>query len=149
MNIRIANTDTEIQACYPVMKELRPDILEEEFVNRIRELQKYGYRLVYLQESGIPVALAGFRLSESLAWKRYLYVDDLVTLSNNRSKGYGAALLNWLTDYAAREGCEQFHLDSGVQRKDAHRFYEREGMQLPSYHFAKYVTPNTTLKKDE
>jgi GNAT superfamily N-acetyltransferase len=143
MNIQIANTDSEIAACYPVMKQLRPDIAEEKFVQKIRELQKFGYQLVYLEVSGKPVAVAGFRISESLAWKRYLYVDDLVTLTNERSKGYGSRLLKWLTDLASRERCEQFHLDSGVQRKDAHRFYEREGMQLPSYHFAKYVTSKT------
>jgi GNAT superfamily N-acetyltransferase len=143
MNIHIANTDSEIEACYSVMKELRPDIAEEKFVQKVRELQKFGYQLVYLEVSGKPVAVAGFRISESLAWKRYLYVDDLVTLTNERSKGYGSMLLKWLTELASREGCEQFHLDSGVQRKDAHRFYEREGMELPSYHFAKYVTSKT------
>jgi GNAT superfamily N-acetyltransferase len=130
------------------MKELRPDIAEEKFVQKVRELHKFGYQLVYLEVSGKPVAVAGFRISESLAWKRYLYVDDLVTLSNERSKGYGSILLKWLTDLAAREGCEQFHLDSGVQRKDAHRFYEREGLQLPSYHFAKYITNGTSQEKD-
>lgn len=137
MNIQIANTDREISACYPVMKELRPDIAEKSFVQKVRELQKYGYQLAYLEASGKPVAVAGFRVSESLAWKRYLYVDDLVTLSSERSKGYGSLLVKWLADLASTEGCEQFHLDSGVQRKDAHRFYEREGFQLASYHFAK------------
>ena len=142
MNIKIANTDEEIKSCFQVMKELRGDLVEDEFVEKIRNLQTYGYLLVYLEESGDPVALAGFRISESLAWKRYLYVDDLVTLAAERSKGYGAKLLNWLTDYAEKEACETFHLDSGVQRKDAHRFYEREGLQMPSYHFAKFIVSN-------
>jgi GNAT superfamily N-acetyltransferase len=130
------------------MKELRPDIAEQTFVQKVRELQKFGYQLAYLEVSGRPVAVAGYRISESLAWKRYLYVDDLVTLANVRSKGYGSMLLQWLTDLASREGCEQFHLDSGVQRKDAHRFYEREGLQLPAYHFAKNVTPNPASGKE-
>jgi GNAT superfamily N-acetyltransferase len=148
MNMQIANTDPEIGACYPVMRELRPDIAEKSFVQKVRELQKYGYQLAYLEESGKPVAVAGFRVSESLAWKRYLYVDDLVTLSNERSKGHGALLIKWLAELASRQGCEQFHLDSGVQRKDAHRFYGREGFQLPSYHFAKHVTPDAASEKE-
>ena len=28
------------------------------------------------------------------------------------------------------------HLDSGLQRRDAHRFYAREGMAASGYHFA-------------
>ena len=83
--------------------------------------------------------MAGFRIGESLAWGRFLYIDDLVTLSSRRSRGFGAALLSWLVEFATKEGCDQLHLDSGIQRKDAHRFYEREGMQLAGYHFAKRV----------
>ena len=137
MKIHIATSDTDILACYPVVKTLRPDISRDTFVSKIKQLQNNGYQLVYLAKSGTPVAIAGFRLGESLAWKRYLYVEDLVTLSDKRSQGYGATLMRWLEDYAAGQGCTQLHLDSGVQRKDAHRFYEREGLQLRSYHYAK------------
>jgi GNAT superfamily N-acetyltransferase len=63
-------------------------------------------------------------------------VDDLVTADSERSKGHGKALLAWLRKLAVDEGCEVFHLDSGVQRKRAHAFYEREGMDLSSYHFS-------------
>ena len=139
--IKLAETDAEIAACFPVMQELRGDLLESEFVDTIKRLKRNGYHLAYLAESSVPVALAGFRFGESLAWKRYMYVDDLVTSSSERSKGHGAAMLAWLSEYAEREACMTFHLDSGVQRKEAHRFYEREGLQLPSYHFAKRIAP--------
>jgi GNAT superfamily N-acetyltransferase len=141
MNIRLAATEAELEACYPVMKELRSDYSCDDFVSKVRELQDDGYQLAYLAVDERPVAAAGFRFGESLAWKRYLYVDDLVTLASERSKGYGAALLDWLTAYAAAEGCEQLHLDSGVQREDAHRFYQREGMRMLACHFTKYVKP--------
>ncbi len=139
MEIHIAKSDTEIAACYPVIRELRPHIGEESFVSRVRTLERSGYRLAYCQGPEGPVAVAGFRLGESLAWGRFLYVDDLVTLSSHRSRGFGAALLSWLAEFAAREGCDQLHLDSGIQRKDAQRFYEREGIQLAGYHFAERI----------
>ena len=97
MNIKIANTNEEIKSCYSIMKKLREDLIEAEFVEKIRKLQKDGYALVFVEVSGKPVALAGFRTGESLAWKRYLYVDDLVTLPEERSKGFGSALFKWLT----------------------------------------------------
>jgi hypothetical protein len=31
------------------------------------------------------------------------------------------------------------HLDSGVQRLDAHRFYDREGFDRTCIHFAKHI----------
>jgi len=142
MKILIAHTDAEIESCFEVMLQLRPDLERAAFVPLVRRLQGAGYRLAMLigdenEAPGKVVALAGFRLGESLAWKRYLYVDDLVTLPNQRSKGYGAALLHWLTQFAEQQNCQQFHLDSGVQRIEAHRFYQRENMQVTSYHFAK------------
>lgn len=135
MNIDIATTDAEIGACYPVMRELRPHVAEDEFVSRVRSQEGAGYRLAYVREPDGVVAIAGFRVGESLAWGRFLYVDDLVTLPGQRSKGHGAALLSWLKERAAQEGCGQMHLDSGIQRKDAHRFYERQGMTVASLHF--------------
>jgi hypothetical protein len=43
---------------------------------------------------------------------------------------------------AVKEGCTQLHLDSGMQRKDAHRFYEREGMVAEGLHFVEIIAPN-------
>ena len=139
MNICIATTDVDIAACYVVMRELRPHLVENEFVPRVRRQEKAGYRLAFLAESAGVVAVAGFRLGDNLAWGNFLYVDDLITLASHRSKGYGAKLLIWLKEYAAKEGCLQLHLDSGVQRKEAHRFYEREGMTITGFHFAENI----------
>ena len=145
MNIRVATADAEITACYPVMRELRSHIAERQFLSRVRNQEKAGYRLVYVQALSGVVAVAGFRIGENLAWGRFLYVDDLVTLSEHRSKGYGAELLSWLEEQAVKEGCEQMHLDSGIQRKEAHQFYQREGMTMTSFHFVQKIAPNKVL----
>jgi GNAT superfamily N-acetyltransferase len=121
------------------MQELRLHVPESEFVSRVRRQQKTGYRLVVVDDDGI-VAVAGFRVLENLAWGRFLYVDDLVTSSKHRSNGYGSRLLTWLREYAVLEGCQQLHLDSGLQREGAHRFYEREGMAKGSFHFIEDLT---------
>ena len=57
-------------------------------------------------------------------------------------------MLSWLKEYAAREGCSQLHLDTGVQRKETHRFYEREGMTMAGLHFFENVAPNKELQWD-
>jgi hypothetical protein len=49
---------------------------------------------------------------------------------------YGSELLNWLKIEGRKLKCSQLHLDSGVQRTDAHRFYAREGMNMTCYHYA-------------
>jgi GNAT superfamily N-acetyltransferase len=65
-----------------------------------------------------------------------------VTLPSHRSNGFGARLLAWLREFAVKAGCVQMHLDSGIQRKEAHRFYEREGMSMASLHFVENIALN-------
>lgn len=131
-----AASETEIARCYPVMRELRPHFTEEAvFVAQVRKQIAQGYRLTAVEVSDEVCALAGWRISENLAWGKFLYVDDLVTRAVDRSKGYGAQLIEWLIGEARREGCAQFHLDSGVQRFGAHRFYLAQRMDITSHHF--------------
>jgi GNAT superfamily N-acetyltransferase len=136
-----AETDEAILDCYDVLAELRPHVARDGFVALVRELQKEGLRLACIREDGRVVAVAGYRISTSLFAGRHLYVDDLVTAEAARSKGHGKALLGWLRELALHEGCDLFHLDSGVQRKRAHAFYQREGMELASYHFSQRLKP--------
>ena len=41
------------------------------------------------------------------------------------SGGVGKAVIGWLEEEARGQGCTGLHLDSGVQRERAHRFYFR------------------------
>lgn len=133
---RDAVTDGEIADCYEVMAELRPHIARERFLPLVREMQQDGFRLACIRDGGRVVACAGYRFGTNLFCGRHLYVDDLVTAESARSKGYGRTLLAWLRARAVESGCDEFHLDSGIQRKRAHQFYQREGMTLRSHHFS-------------
>lgn len=131
-------SDEETAATFPVIRQLRPHLEEGEYVGRIGRMRGEGYRLAaVLDDRGRVRCVAGFRVHEFLYTGRHLYVDDLVTDESARSGGHGKRMLDWLASQAKRSGCEQLHLDSGVQRAEAHRFYFREGMRISSYHFVK------------
>lgn len=135
--IALATTDEEIARCFPVMGELRPHLDVASFVPRVKRQQGLaGYGLLYLEDRGEVRAVAGFRVTECLAWGKFLYVDDLVSGKDDRSKGYGGDLLDWLTGHARSLSCDELHLDSGVQRFGAHRFYLAKRMDITSHHFA-------------
>lgn len=131
-----AVSDDEIASCFDVMAELRPHLERESFVALIRSMQADGFRLACIRTDSRVVAVVGYRISTNLFMGHNLYVDDLVTAASERSKGYGRELLAWLRGIAVENGCRAFHLDSGVQRKRAHEFYLREGLELSSYHFS-------------
>jgi len=134
--IALAQQKQDISRCYPVMAQLRPQYSLQEFVTRVEDQMRDGYHLAYLIDNNIVKSVAGFRIGRNLAWGKFLYVDDLVSDSQFRHTGVGTALFEWLVDYAHYNQCEQLHLDSGVQRHAAHRFYMRRGMDISAHHFA-------------
>ncbi len=132
---RLAAAPDDLQRCFPVMHQLRPALLEADFVTRIRAQQAQGFQLALLEADSADaaiVAVAGFRIQEMLASGRTLYVDDLVTDTGARSRGYGKIMLTWLAAYARNAGCETLSLDSGTFRHGAHAFYFREGLRITS-----------------
>jgi len=139
LTVKLATTDADIGRCFAVMAALRPHVASaDEFLARVRRQQAgSGWRLVYVEDAGAPVAAAGFRISEWLAWGKALYVDDLICLESHRGQGFAEALMAWMEDLARKEGCAQFHLDSGTHRLGAHRFYHRLKLAITSFHFQK------------
>jgi GNAT superfamily N-acetyltransferase len=136
MTVRIAESDADLRRVSPVLLQLRPAFDEAGLIAQIRQQSRAGYRVAYVESDGQVLCVAGFVIGTKLAWGRHLYVDDLVTAEGERSKGAGAMLIAWLKAYAREQGCGQLHLDSGVQRFAAHRFYLREGFNIASHHFS-------------
>jgi len=140
MQIHIATSAADVERCYPVMHQLRPHLERAHFVAQVqRQRQTQQYTLAYVADSDgdskAVRAVAGYRWQEKLSNGRCLYVDDLVTDAAHRSQGYGEALLDWLIVRARAADCATLLLDSGVQRRGAHRFYFRIGMHITGYHF--------------
>jgi GNAT superfamily N-acetyltransferase len=139
VNVKLAESDADIARVWPVMRVLRPHIESEAaFLAQVRRQQAgSSWRLIYVEDAGAPVAAAGFRVCEWIAWGKALYVDDLICLESHRGKGFAEALMVWMEELARNEGCAQFHLDSGTHRLGAHRFYHRLKLAITSFHFQK------------
>jgi len=55
--------DTEIEACFEIMAELRPHLKRHDFVSSVLEMEAEGFRLIYLAIENKIVAAAGYRIS--------------------------------------------------------------------------------------
>lgn len=136
--IRELTTEKDFQSAFPLMRQLRAGLTEEAYADLLHEMRTEGYRLFGLARKGKWVALAGVGIQHNFYNGRHLFVYDLVTDSQQRSKGYGAMLLTHLEMWAKENGCERVELTSGVQLLDAHRFYERKmGYTRTSWVFRK------------
>ncbi|MDB5969410.1 MAG: family N-acetyltransferase [Hydrocarboniphaga sp.] len=123
-----------------VHRQLRP-ALPERYADCLQQVFEHGGRMAVAADGDRVVAVMVWRLIVNTAYRRALYVDDLVTDPASRSSGAGKALLDWCADKAVLMQCEWLTLDSGTQRTDAHRFYFRERMHVSSFHFVKRIGP--------
>ncbi len=141
LHVEVLTSPEQWMAAFPVMRQLRDHLTEDEYLSRLREMAADGYRLVALYEGESIVALAGIGRGLNFYYGRYLWVYDLITAEESRSRGYGKALLEHVEGIARREGCDTVALSSALHRADAHRFYEnRMSYERASYTFKKALT---------
>lgn len=136
VEIRELESEQEWLNAFPVMKQLRTHLDEERYLDYLERMTANGYRLFGLFSDGELAAVAGVDIMTNMYYGRHMWVFELITDADHRSRGFGRRLLRYLVDWAEDKGCERIALSSGVQREDAHRFYEDHmDMERASYVF--------------
>lgn len=135
MNIKYATSIADYTRCFEVMKELRPHHNLDSFISTLHEMKKNDYQLIFLEDKGRVVSVAGFRFTTTLYDGLIIDFDDFVTLAEGRSKGYGTVVFDHLAGIAKERGIKAIHLNSAHHRYDAHRFYLNKKMKIIAHHF--------------
>ena len=127
LTIKKIQSRNEIINAFPVMRQLRTHLDESSYLELVSEAQeKEGYKMFALFDDNNIVAVIGFQPMITLYYGRFIWVCDLVTDVNKRSGGYGEKLLSYIHKWAHENKYESIALSSGLQRTDAHRFYENK-----------------------
>jgi len=140
MEIKKCTSDNDIAKCWQVIFELRPHLIEREFITTVKEMISEGYQLAFIEEDGKAAAAIGYRYLQYLYNGKHIYIDDLSTLPTARGKGYGGKLLDFVEAEAKGKGYKVVTLDSGHQRFDAHRLYLNKGFKIVAHHFSKTLS---------
>lgn len=136
--VRHADTEHDLRACWPVMRELRPRLQSaDDMVERIGRMRAQNYRLLGIWRGTQVMALGGYRLQENLVYGRFLYLDDLVTRESARGEGWGERVMVEVTRLAQEAGCDKLVLDTGLSNALAQRFYFRQGLLSSALRFSK------------
>lgn len=142
MTIETVRTEADILKCRGAIQALRPLLTDDIYTDAIKQTLADNRQIIFI-EDGSPdaAAVAVFETGYNLFRGKYIYIDDLSTLPTQRGKGYAGMLLDWITEYARKEGFNEIHLDSGVNaaRTDAHRLYLNKRFQVASLHFVAKV----------
>lgn len=114
------------------MQQLRTHLEQDQYLDYLNQMSANGYRLFGMTADDDLVALAGVDILTNLYYGRHWWVYDLVTDSDHRSMGFGEQLFDFLAEWAE----DKIALSSGLQREQAHRFYEEHiDMNRASYVF--------------
>lgn len=129
----------ELYTAYDVVKQLRVDLSYEEFEDLIYDMRSMEYKMIGIMDDEKLITYAGVSVLTNLYHKRHLFVFELVTDEKYRSKKYGKMMLDYLHDYAKIGMCENIVLSSGLEKENAHKFYENNGFCKKSFVFLKSV----------
>lgn len=137
--VKIQNRE-ELEKCFPVMKELRPHLSEQEYLEIYRHAHAMdGYEILALEYEGDIAALMGYRIVYDFVRGKHIYIDDLVSTEKLRSKGLGAYLLKHAETIAHDLGCKSLRLCTGVENDRGKKFYEQNKWMLRAYAFTKKI----------
>lgn len=125
LTVKELKSHDDIIKAFPVMKQLRTHLTEDSYVDLVKDAQENDrYKILALSDKDDIVAVIGFKPMITLYYGRFVWVCDLVTDVKQRSNGYGEKLLTYVHEWAKKNNYESVALSSGLQRLDAHRFYE-------------------------
>lgn len=127
ITIKELQTHDEIMKAFPVVRQLRTHLDENTYLEFIRMAQeKEGYKMFALFHGDHLVAVVGLQPMITLYYGKFIWICDLVTDQHRRSEGYGEKLLSYIHRWAKENGYESIALSSGLQRTEAHRFYQNK-----------------------
>ena len=113
-----------------VLRLLRPELDAHSFLQGREALMASGYRLFGLLHAGRIVCVAGVALHPHVVREKEFWVHDLVTLDEERSKGFGQTMMKHLQKIARESGCSRLMVHTRIERERARHFYlERLGYE--------------------
>ncbi len=138
--IVVIQSQSELEQVYPLMKELRPHITLQNFLDIYQQSHKTtGYEIAALKQDNQILAIMGYRILYDYVHGKHCYIDDLVSSEQQRSKGYGAELLKYAEKFAQANGCTGLRLCTGIENERGKKFYEKNGWNLRAIVYKKKV----------
>jgi GNAT superfamily N-acetyltransferase len=145
VEIRRATPD-DWPAVVALLAELgRPDIRGDPYENEHRQtfttyLERSDAVALVAEREGRVVGFLDMEYRTRLNHRTpQAWIPDLIVAEGERSAGIGSALLERAEGLARERGCWSITLESANWRRDAHRFYLREGWTDTAKSFGKLL----------
>ena len=139
ITFQILSKKSEMLPLSPLLQQLNPISTPEYLDEMLDDMIEHGYRMVTANEGDDCLGVSGIWVTTKLYSGKYLEMDNVVVAADQRSRGIGKLLTDYITELARQEGCTTLMLDAYLENEKAHIFYEREGFVKKGYHFLKKI----------
>ncbi len=133
-------TNGDFDSIYPLFQQLWPTKeIDREKINQVfaRGIESRTDELFCAVLDGAVIGFCAYAIVNSLWQEGYIsYIYAMVVHQDFRGKGYGSQLLQAAIDKSKQQGMKRVELDSGFQREQAHRFYEKFGFEKRAFLFS-------------
>lgn len=125
---------------YRLISELEKcEFPECEFRQIFDKILNSSHHCIFLYENSSEViGLLHLRLENQLHHcGKTAEIMELIIKDGHRSEGIGSSLFNAAFEYAVKQDCVSFEVTSNCKRTEAHRFYQKNGMELTHFKFTR------------
>ncbi|MCD0464335.1 GNAT family N-acetyltransferase [Flavobacterium sp. ENC] len=141
MNLQIQELRTipEMLLQIETMRFLYPNLSVEKYEAYLSEMVPHNYIQIGVFEGETCVGITGCWSATKLWTGKYLEIDNFVVNPNQRSKGIGKLLTDYIEQKAIGLECSSIVLDAFTGNFAAHRFYYNQGYGPKGFHFVKIL----------
>ena len=141
MEIRTFCSDDIHEICNLINSELGYDVSYEDLKNRILQMQEdKNYVIFTAVDDKKIIGFIGLQicLAFEIAGK-VMRIIALAVACNSQGQGIGRALIQQAEKYAEENNISTIVVNSGLKRKEAHHFYEKQSFYKKGYSFCKQI----------
>ncbi len=138
----------DVYIVYQLISELEEcEFPESEFRQIFDEILNSSHHCIFLYENNSEImGLLHLRLENQLHHcGKTAEIMELIIKNGYRSEGIGGSLFNAAFEYAVKQNCVIFEVTSNRKRADAHRFYQKNGMEHSHYKFTWNINKGSIL----
>lgn len=142
VTIRQAEKDDYFSIFKLIKNELGYENLnQEKLYERLEKMQSDEDHYTVIAETNKQVVgFMGFFTGIAYNYDgEYIQIIALAVLKEFQGRGIGSELLKWLEEFAINKNINSFGVNSGLQRIDTHKFYEKNNYTKRSYSFSKDI----------
>lgn len=141
MKVRNFTIDDISDICRLINSELGYDVSYEELKTRILQmLEEKNYTIFIAEENKKVIGFIGLQMC--LVFEitgKVMRIIALAVASDFQGLGVGRALIKEAEKYANENGVSVIAVNSGIKRKEAHCFYEKNLFYKKGYSFFKNI----------